>query len=541
MKRQNKKGFTIIELVIVIAVIAILASVLIPVFSNIVDKANVSKDTQLVRNLNTALKTDSEEHETMYDALQAAEEYGYNVAKINASATDNEILWDSKNDCFVYLNGGKIEYIPNSKTHDNVADHEYWVISKTVSEKYSTYYTGSANIDSDTQTSICVATNNTNLVIDAPNADVYHYGDVADLTIEAVAANSYHEFGRVTGLATVKAGHVVVENGGSMGTVVVTSTSVSLAGDFGMIMGTNEVIAALGTVNGQTVTVADNAVENVSTAVAIVDGVFYDDFADALAAANGKEAVLVRDVKYAANKVFTISKNTTVTIDLNGHAIMATAGEGKASNVITNNGNLTIKDSVGGGKITTNALNPDMQAIPGFASNTISNYGTLVLESGTIENASNAPAAYPVDCYQGSTFIMNGGKLLAAKCALRMFCNSATDAVNVTINGGVIEGGTRGIWVQLPSSDNTKAAAGNLTINGGTINGGTGLSLYVYSFGNNHTATYVTITGGVFNNDVAFGAGYYETQEIVSITGGTFNGELGRYLENDGWEDIQKP
>jgi prepilin-type N-terminal cleavage/methylation domain-containing protein len=32
MKRQNKKGFTIIELVIVIAVIAILASVLIPVF-----------------------------------------------------------------------------------------------------------------------------------------------------------------------------------------------------------------------------------------------------------------------------------------------------------------------------------------------------------------------------------------------------------------------------------------------------------------------------------------------------------------------------
>jgi len=220
---------------------------------------------------------------------------------------------------------------------------------------------------------------------------------------------------------------------------------------------------------------------------------------------------------------------------------MATAGEGKASNVITNNGNLTIKDSIGGGKITTNALNPDMKPIPGFASNTISNYGTLVLESGTIENASNAPAAYPVDCYSGSTFTMNGGKLLAERCALRMFCNSATNTINVTINGGVIEGGTRGIWIHLPSSDSTKAAAGNLTINGGTINGGTGLSLYVYSFGNNHTATYVTITGGVFNNDVAFGAGYYETQEIVSITGGTFNGELGRYLENDGWEDIQKP
>ena len=39
MKRNNKKGFTIVELVIVIAVIAILAGVLIPTFGGIVDKA----------------------------------------------------------------------------------------------------------------------------------------------------------------------------------------------------------------------------------------------------------------------------------------------------------------------------------------------------------------------------------------------------------------------------------------------------------------------------------------------------------------------
>ena len=42
MKRNNKKGFTIVELVIVIAVIAILAGVLIPTFSGIVKKAQVS-------------------------------------------------------------------------------------------------------------------------------------------------------------------------------------------------------------------------------------------------------------------------------------------------------------------------------------------------------------------------------------------------------------------------------------------------------------------------------------------------------------------
>ena len=42
MKRMNKKGFTIVELVIVIAVIAILAGVLIPTFSGIVEKAQES-------------------------------------------------------------------------------------------------------------------------------------------------------------------------------------------------------------------------------------------------------------------------------------------------------------------------------------------------------------------------------------------------------------------------------------------------------------------------------------------------------------------
>ena len=46
MMKMNKKGFTIVELVIVIAVIAILAAVMIPTFSGIVDKANDSAASQ---------------------------------------------------------------------------------------------------------------------------------------------------------------------------------------------------------------------------------------------------------------------------------------------------------------------------------------------------------------------------------------------------------------------------------------------------------------------------------------------------------------
>ena len=46
MKKMNKKGFTIVELVIVIAVIAILAAVMIPTFSGIIGKANASAAQQ---------------------------------------------------------------------------------------------------------------------------------------------------------------------------------------------------------------------------------------------------------------------------------------------------------------------------------------------------------------------------------------------------------------------------------------------------------------------------------------------------------------
>lgn len=49
MKKTRKKGFTIVELVIVIAVIAILAAVLIPTFSGVIERAKQSNAMQSAR------------------------------------------------------------------------------------------------------------------------------------------------------------------------------------------------------------------------------------------------------------------------------------------------------------------------------------------------------------------------------------------------------------------------------------------------------------------------------------------------------------
>ena len=75
MKRNNKKGFTIVELVIVIAVIGILAAVLIPTFSSIITEANKSADLQTARNEYTEYLVHHPDAEIDYVQLEAGKLY----------------------------------------------------------------------------------------------------------------------------------------------------------------------------------------------------------------------------------------------------------------------------------------------------------------------------------------------------------------------------------------------------------------------------------------------------------------------------------
>ena len=245
MKRSTKKGFTIVELVIVIAIIAILAAVLIPTFASLIQKANVSKDTQLVKNLNTALAANGKEHKTMTEALAAAAEFGYDVGKINASATGNEILWDSENDVFCYLKDGKVEYIPEtSLKNGKPADYKLWKVYNAgekvpEQQKYSIYWNREDAFPADTALTVgfdagkCTAitalkyertgeaqtvvirtsSGETNLTVNAAKDTVMHYGAAGKVSVLAVdPTHSYHEFGSVHTLEA-KSGHIVLESG----------------------------------------------------------------------------------------------------------------------------------------------------------------------------------------------------------------------------------------------------------------------------------------------------------------------------------------
>ncbi|MBE6533158.1 MAG: prepilin-type N-terminal cleavage/methylation domain-containing protein [Ruminococcaceae bacterium] len=248
MRNTNKKGFTIVELVVVVAVIAILAAVLIPTFSGVIKKANESKDIQLVRNLNTALATDTEKNVTPSDAYAAAAEYGFDVAKINAKASGNAILWDSVNDIFCYLNDGEIEYVNDGKKN-NAGDVDFWVVAAEPSDKYSTYlygYTGDGSetistgldvgdcilsavtYESDADQDVVIrTTRQCTVTIDAPNSNVDFYGFANTMAVTEVKGASLHIYGSVNELSVAK-GHVAVESTGIVSNVVALAADASI-------------------------------------------------------------------------------------------------------------------------------------------------------------------------------------------------------------------------------------------------------------------------------------------------------------------------
>jgi len=258
MKFNRKKGFTIIELVIVIAVIGILAAVLVPTFTRLIRKSRISNDTQLIRNLNTALESDKveTEHKTMTSALEAAKAYGYDVSKINASATNNEILWDSQNDVFCYYNQGELEYLPDSVDADKklkATDYKLWKIYTAApkdGENFSIYVASQAAADYVNENKVNVGvdcgdytiqnvsyqndgdardvvirTNSfaTTLTINAPADTVNHYGKASKVDDTAVA--SYHEYGELLGKITLSKGHVVIEPTATVSVIDVKATA----------------------------------------------------------------------------------------------------------------------------------------------------------------------------------------------------------------------------------------------------------------------------------------------------------------------------
>lgn len=257
MKASKKRGFTIIELVIVIAVIAILAAVLIPTFANIIQKANVANDVALARNMNTILIADEATNgrsTDMYDVLIALEQGGFKLENLNPRADGNVFAWDKANNQIVYLEKGSAKPIFQAKEIGANKGDLYITTRKAEVfadyPGYSYYFASdiSGNITLDEGScldtgefalngNVSVVTNkdveihgtiNGTITVNSTSGKITNYSVVGKkVVIKNTAATSYHERGHVAAMEIQNSltGKVVLENDAYVETLTNNRTS----------------------------------------------------------------------------------------------------------------------------------------------------------------------------------------------------------------------------------------------------------------------------------------------------------------------------
>lgn len=259
---RKNKGFTLTEMVIVIAVIAVLAAVLIPTFIGIANSANERADLSTAANATSVVKSTSGALNSMqgiYDAL-VADNYDITTTKV----ANAHFAWEATTQQFILVKEN-LELKANNDSTLNNANLELWffvkdnsfIISKdslnnkTFSVNYflcndysgsfnfntlssfdtgNSTLTGNVNYGSATEqitTTADITINGTivgNVVVNAPNADITQTGTISTINAYAVASNSLNIKGRV-GNVHIEKGKLAVSNGAYITNVTVPAST----------------------------------------------------------------------------------------------------------------------------------------------------------------------------------------------------------------------------------------------------------------------------------------------------------------------------
>ena len=298
--------------------------------------------------------------------------------------------------------------------------------------------------------------------------------------------------------------------------------------------------------DGKNFAVLNLGVSVIATQLAYEEDSFGDDYDDDVefvsnidelksGLAAGGNLLLTSDLTIDADEAkLIIPAGVSASLDLNGKTLSAVSDAASASCAIDNKGEL----SIWGGTVSFESSVPS--ATNAYGTNTINNSGKLVIESGAyILNTTVGGSSNAIDNAIGAELTVMGGKIESNAIAIRV-----RDGASAVFNGGEIIG-KRAVQLHLISGYDVDT---KLTVNGGSFSAksadssGNKIALYSYAYGNcTFARAFITITGGTFNDGVFFGGGNKTAVETVEITGGVFAAELGRYLANDGWEDIAKP
>lgn len=519
MKRNTEKGFTVVELVIVVAVIAILAAVLVPTFSKVVRNAKVSKDVSLFKNVNIALAaqeaTDGKPKRAS-DAIGKIFNDGFVLNRLIPAAEGCYVVYDLTNNRFalldsefdivyseteisnnLYLLTGDQNTIDKAKLNETYS-FKYLITTNenlTLDNSFDARLIGDCNVTLKTDNTECfIFTDGGNIVVNAPQATITHVGNADTVTVDKVSGNSYHVQGTVNELI-LRSGRVVVEGDSVVDVIVIPED----ADDYSIFVESADEKTNQGEVGRVIVNAATQEVVVKDKNSGVVVGVYYPTLP---LGDTDKDVVFVyksEDIKgdgvyKLMNDIegsLAVSADETVVIDLNGKNF-------KTTGTIVNNGTATIKN----GTITRVTDYGDEQYC-------VENRGNLTLSDLTVvADSDNSPDA---------ALIFNGN------------ANETTSAL--TINGGtystygkytvqnesgntIINGGEFKCNYSSSSTDKGAVIFNNalLTVNDGKFFAET----YVINSKNGSVAT--VLNGGEYK-----GSGlYFNSSNAIEIKCGTF-------------------
>ena len=417
MKTRNKKGFTIIELVIVIAVVGVLTAILVPTFINLTNRANEASDNSLVKNLNTAMAMEEGEgkkNNTYHDAIEYLDNYGYKLANL-ATKAGNDLLWNSKTNRFL-LN--ETSAFNKDQAATGAEDIDYWTIKDSVPDgnKFSIYAgnnwddntavavsgigfdAGTHNLPSVTYSNEAGNTKNVTLrtnsaatsltINDASESTIKHYGAAGALNIIKCHTASYHENGAVA-FAEIATGRIVLEKEAKVTQIHLTATGTGSEAYFNNITIAKDTEVEMPKVSRDPVEIPEGGAKIVAlqdgtstedhkdyvwlTAVGIFEQVTLGDASAAgtnYASASQDETKKEAAKQIANNIVFSddAGENYRVTATKNGddweYAVQTEAGATTSYTASVTDNEVVVKDSTDQPVTTENAgeLTPEQKA-----------------------------------------------------------------------------------------------------------------------------------------------------------------------------------
>ena len=137
IKKAIKKGFTLVELVVVIAVIAILAATSVGVYFGMLESANRSADQQAVTQMNKILLVEDilDDVDSILDVHEVFEKNGLSTENYTALASGYNFYYDKNENKILYVNkDGKVEY-PQEEVEKDHKDCEWFSLNLSIDKE----------------------------------------------------------------------------------------------------------------------------------------------------------------------------------------------------------------------------------------------------------------------------------------------------------------------------------------------------------------------------------------------------------------------